>query len=79
MQVAHRDDEMNGIRTKIGGIIDVLLQCPDIRAAFGPESRFSDEPYRLAFALRSGCRTGFYDRNTDIRKPGCDFEFLSGL
>jgi hypothetical protein len=52
MEIADRDHKMNGICPVVCGIIDVLVQGPDIRTAFGGEARVRDEPDRLPFPFR---------------------------
>lgn len=52
MEIADGDHEMNGICSVVCGIIDVLVQGPDISTAFGRETSFRDEPDRFPFALR---------------------------
>ena len=68
VQVADRDDEMDRICPEVRGIIDILVQGPDIGADLGRESGIRDEPDCFTLSFRCSSRTGFDDIDTNVRR-----------
>jgi hypothetical protein len=76
MKVAHRDDQVDRVCTKVCGVVDIQVESPDIGAYLGLQPGICDQPDCLPFSL--GCSGGTCLDNVyaDIREGGCDFKFL---
>ena len=72
MEIAYRDHEVDGVRTVIGGIVDIRVYCPDKGAGLYGQAGAGDEPYRVLFPGRCRSRAGFDNIDTKVCKPGCN-------
>jgi hypothetical protein len=79
VKIADRDDEVYGIGTEIGGIIDIQRYCPDIRADLGAEPCIRDKFQGLPFAFRCDGRSCLDDVDSDIGQFGSNLKFLFGI
>lgn len=67
MKVAGRNHKVNRVGPEIGSVIDVLPESTDIGANLSLKTCSGDLSDSFTFPLGCSGRSGFDDRNTDIR------------
>ncbi|KAF5046078.1 hypothetical protein DSECCO2_474660 [anaerobic digester metagenome] len=76
MEVAHRDDEVDGVGAGVGGKVDVPGKSPDVGAALGGKPGVGDDADGLALSYGSGRGPGFDDVDPEVGKMRCNLKFL---
>jgi hypothetical protein len=75
VQVAHRNDEVDGVGAGVGSKVDVPGKSPDVGAALGGKPCVGYRTDGLTLSGRCGRRAGFDHLDADLGKVRCNLKF----